>query len=164
MEKGIAEIPAIMMTSPVTSGGNKNLSLLMICDIATWKIPLIVVIADMSPRPPMAYAAVEGGIKNNAANEGHKKPEPRYRPFNDWSIVPMPTTKMVIERKNAASELSIPIDLMRIRGKIKEVAMRRACCTPRRKHGTGGGISSTVYVSSYDGFLVMIFLSFSHPV
>jgi hypothetical protein len=35
MENGMADIPAIMMTNPVTSGGNRNRSLLMILDNAT---------------------------------------------------------------------------------------------------------------------------------
>jgi hypothetical protein len=72
--------------------------------------------------------------------------------LSDWSIVPIPTAMMVIERKNPASEEFIPVARMRMRGKINDVAIRRACCNPRRKQGTGGGVSSVVYVSSYEGF------------
>lgn len=147
----------MMMTRPVTSGGNRNLSLPMNREIATWITPLVAVMADMRPSPPRAYAAVDGGIKNSAANEGHKNPDPMYRPFSDWRMVPIPTAMMVIERKKPASEVPIPDALIRMSGNTKEVAMRRACCNPRRKHGTGGGISSVVYVSSYDGFLAMIY-------
>jgi hypothetical protein len=98
----------------------------------------------MSPRPPRVYAAVDGGMKNNAANDGHKNPVPIYCPFKDRRIVPIPTAKMVIEIKKAASAFPIPVDLMRIRGKINDVAMRSACCNPSMKQGTSGGISSTV--------------------
>jgi hypothetical protein len=61
-----------MITSPVTSGGNRNLSLLTNRDIVTWKTPLTAVIADIRPRPPIVYAVIEGWIKNNVAIEGHK--------------------------------------------------------------------------------------------
>jgi hypothetical protein len=51
---------------------------------------------------------------------------------------------MVIDTKKVASVIPIPTNLIRMIGNIKEVAMRRACCNPRKKHGVNGGISSTV--------------------